>query len=297
MAAAPQPVIFIHGLWLHASSWQPWLDLFAGAGYAPIAPGWPGDPTSVTEARDHPELLAGHGIDEVTEHYARIMAGLDGPPILVGHSFGGTIVEKLLGQGLGAAGIAIDAAPIKGVLPVPISSLRSAFPVLKNPANRNRAVSLSAEQFRYAFGNAIDEAESDELHTKWAIPAPGKPLFQAAAANFSVHSEAKVDTDNADRGPLLLVMGGQDHTVPEAITKSTLRQYRHSSAITDLLEFADRGHSLVIDHGWPESRRPAWAGCPRTGCDGMETGLSRQTRCRHRSEQRDRPRHNTGADR
>jgi len=246
-----QPVIFVHGLWLHASSWQPWLDLFTEAGYAPIAPGWPDEPTSVAEAREHPELLAGHGIEEVTEHYAHIIDGLESPPILVGHSFGGTIVEKLLGQGLGSAGIAIDAAPIKGVLPVPISSLRSAFPVLKNPANKNRAVSLTAEQFQYAFGNAIDPAESDELHTKWAIPAPGKPLFQAAAANLSVHSEAKVDTDNPDRGPLLLIMGGQDHTVPEAITKSTLRQYRHSSAVTDVLEFPDRGHSLVIDRGWP----------------------------------------------
>jgi pimeloyl-ACP methyl ester carboxylesterase len=252
MATATRPVIFIHGLWLHSSSWQPWLDLFAGAGYAPTAPGWPGDPATVDEAREHPELLAGHGIDEVTDHYARIIAGLDSSPVLVGHSFGGTIVEKLLGQGLGAAGIAIDAAPIKGVLPLPISSLRSAFPALKNPANKNRAVSLSAEQFRYGFGNAIDAAESDELHAKWAIPAPGKPLFQAAAANFSPHSEAKVDTDNPDRGPLLLIMGGQDHTVPEAITKSTLKQYRHSSAVTDLLEFADRGHSLVVDRGWPE---------------------------------------------
>jgi pimeloyl-ACP methyl ester carboxylesterase len=252
MTAVNQPVIFIHGLWLHASSWQPWLDLFATAGYAPTAPGWPGDPTTVVDARQHPELLAGHGIDEVTGHYAQIIAGLDRPPILVGHSFGGTIVEKLLGEGLGAAGVAIDAAPIKGVLPVPISSLRSAFPALKNPANQKRAVSLTGEQFRYAFGNAIDGAESDELYAKWAIPAPGKPLFQAAAANLSIHSEAKVDTDNPDRGPLLLIMGGQDHTVPEAITKSTLKQYRDSSAITDLVEFPDRGHSLVIDSGWPE---------------------------------------------
>jgi pimeloyl-ACP methyl ester carboxylesterase len=147
-------------LWLHASSWQQWLDLFANAGYAPSAPGWPSDPDTVDEARQHPELLAGHGIDEVTDHYAKIVAGLDSPPILIGHSFGGTIVEKLLGQGLRAAGIAIDAAPIKGVLPVPISSLRSAFPVLKNPANKNKAVSLSAGQFRYRFGNAIEVAES-----------------------------------------------------------------------------------------------------------------------------------------
>jgi alpha-beta hydrolase superfamily lysophospholipase len=219
----------------------------------------------VLEAHEHPELLAGHGIDEVTEHYAQIIGELDMPPVLVGHSFGGTIVEKLIGQGLGAAGIAIDAAPIKGVLPVPISSLRSAFPVLRNPANKNRAISLTAEQFRYGFGNAIDSAESDDLHDKWTIPAPGKPLFQAATANFSIHSEAKVNTDNPDRGPLLLIMGGQDHTVPEAITKSTLKQYRHSNATTDLLEFADRGHSLVIDRGWPEIAQACLGWLSKTG--------------------------------
>jgi alpha-beta hydrolase superfamily lysophospholipase len=160
------------------------------------------------------------------------------------------IVEKLLGAGRGVAGIAIDAAQIKGVLPLPLSSLRAILPVFRNPANKHRAVSLTAEQFRYSFGNALEPEESDALYERWAIPAPGKPLFEAAVANFSPHSPAAVDTGNDTRGPLLLVMGGQDHTVPEAITKSTLKQYRGSAAVTDLAEFEDRGHSLTIDRGW-----------------------------------------------
>ena len=258
------PVVFIHGLWLHASSWESWLDLFAQAGYAPVAPGWPGDPATVAEARANPDAIADHGIDDVTGHYAALIAELPAPPILIGHSFGGMIAEKLLGEGAGAAAIAIDAAQIKGVLPLPLSSLRATLPVFKNPANAHRAVSLTAEQFRYSFGNAVTAEESDALYEKWTIPAPGKPLFEAAAANFSLHSPAKVKTDNSERGPLLLIMGGQDHTVPEAITKSTLKQYRGSSAVTDLVEFADRGHSLTIDSGW------------RTVADGCLAWLAKQ---------------------
>jgi pimeloyl-ACP methyl ester carboxylesterase len=201
-------------------------------------------------ARANPDSVAGHGIDDVTEHYAGIIAELPAPPVIIGHSFGGMIAEKLLGQGIGAAAIAIDAAQIKGVLPLPLSSLRSTLPVFKNPANARHAVSLTAEQFRYSFGNAVSAEESDALYQRWEIPSPGKPLFEAAAANFSLHSPAKVNTDNSDRGPLLLIMGGKDHTVPEAITKSTLKQYRGSNAVTDLVEFADRGHSLTIDSGW-----------------------------------------------
>ncbi|HEX3713175.1 MAG TPA: alpha/beta hydrolase [Trebonia sp.] len=250
MNATPVPVVFIHGLWLHASSWEPWIDLFSAAGYAPVAPGWPGDPDTVELARANPDSIAGHGIDDVTAHYAGIIAELPAPPVIIGHSFGGMIAEKLQGLGLGAAAIAIDAAQIKGVLPLPLSSLRSTLPVFKNPANAHRAVSLTAEQFRYSFGNAVPAEESDALYQRWAIPAPGKPLFEAAAANFSLHSPAKVNTENSDRGPLLLIMGGKDHTVPEIITKSTLKQYRGSSAVTDLVEFADRGHSLTIDSGW-----------------------------------------------
>jgi pimeloyl-ACP methyl ester carboxylesterase len=244
------PVVFIHGLWLHAASWGPWVDLFQEAGYAPVAPGWPGDGDTVELSRANPDAIANRGIDEVADHYAGIIRALDRPPILIGHSFGGTIAEKLLGENYGAAAIAIDAAQIKGVLPLPLSALRATLPVFKNPANIHHAVSLTADEFRYSFGNAVSADESDELYQKYTIPAPGRPLFEAAVANFAPHSPAKVETDNAARGPLLLVMGGQDHTVPEVITKATLKQYRHSSAVTELVEFPDRGHSLVIDSGW-----------------------------------------------
>jgi len=246
------PVLFVHGLWLHASAWQPWIDLFSEAGYEPQAPGWPGEPDSVEAARQAPEAVAGHGIDEITAHFAAVADGLTAKPILIGHSFGGTIVQKLLGQGYGAAGIAIDAAPFRGVLPLPISALRASFPVLHSPSNKDKSVALTSEQFRYAFGNALEADESDALFEQWTIPSPGLPLFQAATANFNRHTEASVDVDKSDRGPLLLLMGGQDHTVPEAITKATLKQYKHSTAVTELEEFPDRGHSLVIDHGWRE---------------------------------------------
>ncbi|GAA4975859.1 alpha/beta fold hydrolase [Yinghuangia aomiensis] len=249
---SPKPVLFIHGLWLHASSWEPWIGLFEREGYAPSAPGWPGDPATVAEARANPDSIADHGIDDVVEHFAGIIRGLDAPPILIGHSFGGMIAQKLLGQDLGAAAVAIDAAQIKGVLPVPLSALRATLPVFKNPANRHRAVSLTADQFRFAFGNAVSPEESDALFERWTIPAPGKPLFEAAAANFNPHSPAKVATGNANRGPLLLMSGGKDHTVPQSVTRATLKQYRHSEAVTDIVDFPDKGHSLTIDSGWRE---------------------------------------------
>ena len=246
------PVIFIHGLWLHASSWQPWVDLFNEAGYDAMAPGWPGDAETVEAARATPDAVANFGVDDVTVHYEKVITGLSAKPILVGHSFGGLIVERLVGEDLAAAGVAIDAAPIKGVLPLPISALRVAFPALRNPGNIDAAVSLTGEQFHYAFGNAITPEESAELFERWTIPSPARPLFQAATANFNPHSQTKVETHKQERGPLLITMGGKDHTVPEAISKSTYKKYRQSSAVTDLTEFEDRGHSLTIDHGWQE---------------------------------------------
>lgn len=246
----PTPVIFIHGLWLHATSWQPWIDLFAAEGYQPLAPGWPGDPVTVAESRENPESIADHGIDDVVDHYAAIIAGLPAAPVLVGHSFGGMIAQKLLGQDLAAAAVAIDAAQIKGDLPLPLSALRATLPVFKNPANKHKAVTLTAEQFRYAFGNAVSQEESDALYERWTIPAPGKPLFEAATGNFNPHAANKVDTRNSSRGPLLLISGGKDHTVPESVVRATLSQYRHSEAVTDIIDFPDRGHSLVIDGGW-----------------------------------------------
>ncbi len=248
----PTPVVFIHGLWLHATSWSPWLDLFRAAGYDPIAPGWPGEAATVAEARETPDRVADKGIDDVANHFAEIIKTLGAPPILIGHSFGGLITEKLLGQDKGIAGVAIDPAQIKGVLPLPLAQLRSALPVLGNPANLHRAVALTKKEFRFGFGNALPEAESDALFEKWTIPSPAKPLFQAAVANFALHSEAQVNTKNDKRGPLLLISGTADHTVPDVVTQSTMKQYRHSTAVTELKQFEGRGHSLTVDSGWKE---------------------------------------------
>jgi pimeloyl-ACP methyl ester carboxylesterase len=265
MTGTKTPVVFIHGLWLHSSSWQPWQELFAEAGYESSAPGWPGDADTVEGTRAAPDSVANHGIDEVTSHYASFIDGLSAKPIIIGHSFGGLIAEKLLGMDYGTAAIGIDAAQIKGVLQLPLSQLRGTLSIFANPANRHKAVSLTAREFRYSFGNALSEEESDALHERWAIPSPARPLFEAAAAAFSPHSPAEVNTASQDRGPLLLTMGGKDHTVPEAITKSTVKQYRRSDAVTDLVEFADRGHSLTIDSGWREVAGACLAWLTRQG--------------------------------
>ncbi len=229
MTTPRTPVVFIHGLWLHATSWSTWLDLFQDAGYAPIAPGWPGDSATVDETRHQPDRVANVGIDDVTEHFTKIIEGLEAEPIIIGHSFGGLITEKLLGQGRGIAGVAIDPAQIKGVLPLPLAQLRAALPALGNPANIHRYVSLTQQEFRFGFGNAISEEESNQLFDKWTIPSPARPLFQAAVANFVLHSQAKVNTENDTRGPLLLISGAEDHTVPDVTTRSTLKQYRDST--------------------------------------------------------------------
>lgn len=250
MTTDRHPVVFVHGLWLHADSWGPWVELFREAGYDPQAPGWPGDSPTPEETRADPGGVAGFGIDAVVDHYAALVRELDRPPILIGHSFGGLIVQRLLGENLGAAAVAIDPAPIKGVIYLPPSSLRVASIALRNPAHRKGAVALTRGQFRYGFGNALTEQESDELYERWAIPSPGRPLFEAAVANVSPSSPAKVDVRNATRGPLLLTLGGKDHTVAPAIVRTTARLYRKSPASTELRQYPDRGHSLTIDSGW-----------------------------------------------
>lgn len=250
MTTTRTPVLFIHGLWLHASSWQPWVDLFEREGYAPLAPGWPNEAATVAEARTNPQAVADLGIDDVVEHYAAIIRTLDAPPVIIGHSFGGLITQKLLGQGYGIAGVAIDPAQIKGVKPLPFAQLRSGLPALGNPANKHRAVSLTAGQFRYGFGNALPRRESDELFERYTIPSPARPLFEAAFANFAKHSPAEVDTRNNVRGPLLLVSGQEDHTVPDVVTRAAYRLYGDSTAVTELKQFPDRGHSLTVDSGW-----------------------------------------------
>ncbi len=252
MSGTRTPVLFIHGLWLHHTSWQPWVELFEARGYAALAPAWPHEPATVEEARLHPDRVANQSLKELVEHFRAIAASLPMRPILIGHSFGGLIVEKLLGEDVGAAGVAIDPASIKGVLPLPLSELRAGLPALGNPANIHRSVALTAKDFRYSFGNALSEAESDALHARWTIPSPARPLFEVAAANFNPHAESQVNTHNSRRGPLLLISGTADHTAPDVGTNAAFRLYRDSLAVTALERFEGRGHSLVIDHGWRE---------------------------------------------
>jgi pimeloyl-ACP methyl ester carboxylesterase len=246
------PVIFIHGLWIHSTAWHPWMELFAEHGYRVSAPGWPGDAPTVEETRANPDALNDVDIEMLVDHYARLIGTPEVKPIVIGHSFGGLIAQELLANDLAAAAVGIDPAQIKGVKALPFAQLRSAFPVLGNPANRHRTVSLTPAQFHYAFGNTLTEEESNALHAKWAIPGPGKPLFQGAAANFSRHSPAKVDTQKANRGPLLLTSGTDDHTVPLKVTEEVFAMYEKGSGYTDLHLFEGRGHSLTIDHGWSD---------------------------------------------
>lgn len=250
--SAPTPVVFIHGLWIHASSWSPWVELFTDAGYAPVAPGWPGESPSVELTRANSEPLAGRGIAEITQHYVDLIATLPAKPIVIGHSFGGLFAQKLLADGHAAAAIAIDPGQIKGVKAVPLAQIRSALPVLKKPSNKKKAVSLTKKQFRYSFGNALTKQESDALFEKWTIPGSGLLPFEASAANKDDASPAAVDTMTSDRGPLLFIAGGKDHTVPQKIVVAAHELYQGSSATTDLTVFADRGHTLVFDQGWRE---------------------------------------------
>ena len=245
------PVVFIHGLWIHSSAWAPWVDLFSEKGYAPTAPGWPGDAETVAATRAAADALDDVGIEEICHHYADYIETLEAKPIVIGHSFGGLIAQELLANDLAVAVVAIDPAPIKGVKALPFSQLRSGFPVLGNPANKKRTVSLSVKQFRYSFGNAITEEESDALFEAWTIPGPGRPLFEDATANFSRNSPARVDTHLAVRGPLLLTSGSEDHTVPKTVTLGVAKMYEASpGSITEYHEFPGRGHSLTIDAGW-----------------------------------------------
>ena len=251
-ATGQQPVVFVHGLWLLPSSWDRWAALFEENGYAALTPGWPDDPDIVDEAKAHPEVFAGKSIGQVADHFETIISGLDRKPAVVGHSFGGLLTQILAGRGLAAVSVAIDPAPFRGVLPLPISSLKSAFPVLGNPANRNRAVPLTYDQFRYGFANAVSEEEAKQLYETYSVPASGKPLFQAATANLNPWTEAKVDTDNPERGPLLIISGENDNTVPPAIANASYKQEQDNPGVTEIIEIKNRGHALTIDSGWRE---------------------------------------------
>jgi pimeloyl-ACP methyl ester carboxylesterase len=249
-ASGLTPVVFVHGLWLLPSSWDRWQEVFKAAGYATLAPGWPDDPETVADANAHPEVFANKSIKQVADHFDEVIRKLTKKPAIVGHSFGGLLTQILAGRGLSAASVAIDPAPFRGVLPLPISALRSAAPVLTNPLNHGRAVPLTYEQFRYAFANAVPEDEAKDLYATFAVPAPGEPLFQAAAANLNPWTEAKVDTKNPERGPLLILDGELDHTVPWAIANASYKRQKRNEGVTEIQKVAGRGHALTIDHGW-----------------------------------------------
>ncbi|MEV0945913.1 alpha/beta hydrolase [Rhodococcus sp. NPDC049939] len=245
------PVIFIHGLWLHSSSWDPWVELFRENGYEPQNPGWPGDSPSVAESRADSGPIGGRGIEEITEHFAALIAELATAPVVIGHSFGGLVAQKLLGRKLAAAAIAIGPAQMKGVIRLPLAQLLGVLPIVSKPSNYRGTHIHSKNSFHSMFGNAIPVEESDALYDRYVIPAPGRPLFEAAVANFLPHSPTAVDVA-ADRGPLLIVGGDRDNAVPESSTRSSFGRYRKASTINEYKVFDDRGHSLIIDHGWRE---------------------------------------------
>jgi pimeloyl-ACP methyl ester carboxylesterase len=244
------PVVFVHGLWLLPSSWDRWARLFERNGFVALSPGWPDDPDTVAEAETDPSVFARKGIGDIADHYEAVITGLDRKPAVIGHSFGGLLTQILAGRGLAKVSVAIDPAPFRGVLPLPISALRAGSPVLKNPANRHRAVPLTFDQFHYAFANAVDETEAKDLYKTFAVPGSGKPLFQAAAANLNPWTEAKVDSKNPDRGPQLIISGELDNTVPWAIANASFKRERRNPGVTEITEIKGRGHSLTIDHGW-----------------------------------------------
>ncbi|MET0557583.1 MAG: alpha/beta hydrolase [Solirubrobacterales bacterium] len=251
-ASGKTPVVFIHGLWLLPSSWQNWVDVFEDAGYAGLAPVWPDDPQTVEEARANPQVLAKKSIGMVAEHTAEVIAKLDRKPAVLGHSTGGLLAQIIAGRGLSAATVAIDPGPFRGVLPLPFSSLKSAAPVLANPLNRNRAVTLTLDQFKYGWANALSEEEAKELYDAYHVAAPGTALMQMANANLNPTTEAKVDTKNPDRGPLLIIDGEEDHTVPWAIASASYKKQRRNQGVTEIKSIPNRGHSLTIDSGWRE---------------------------------------------
>jgi pimeloyl-ACP methyl ester carboxylesterase len=246
------PVVFIHGLWLLPSSWDNWVELFEEAGYAGLTPSWPDDPETIEEARANPDVFAKKTLKQIADHTADVIGRLNKKPAVMGHSTGGLLTYMIADRGLSAASVAIDPGPFRGVLPLPISALKSAGPVLKNPLNRNRAVTLTLDQFKYGWANALDDDEAKRLYDSYHVAAPGVALMQMANANVNPFTEAKVDPKNPDRGPLLILDGEKDHTVPWAIANAAYNRQKHNAAVTEIEQIPNRGHSLTIDHGWRE---------------------------------------------
>ena len=251
------PVVFIHGLWLIPSSWDNWVGLFEENGYAGVTPDWPDDPETVEEARANPDVFAKKTLKQVADHTAEVIGGLNKKPAVMGHSTGGLLTYMIADRGLSAASVAIDPGPFRGVLPLPVSALKSAWPVLGNPLNRGRAVTLTLDQFKYGWANALSEAEAKELYETYHVAAPGAALMQMANANLNPFTEAKVDSRNPERGPLLILSGEKDHTVPWAIANAAYKRQKRNEAVTELTKMPNRGHALTIDSGWREVAQTA----------------------------------------
>ncbi len=252
-ATGKQPVVFVHGLWLLPSSWDRWATVFKRAGFVPLTPGWPDDPETVAEGKEHPERFAHKSIGQIADHFDEVIRGLDKKPAVIGHSFGGLLTQILAGRGLSAASVAFDSAPFRGILPLPISSLKSGKPVLDNPANRGRAIPLTYDQFRYSFANTVDEDEAKQIYNEFSVPGSGVPLFQAASANLNPWTEAKVDHKNPDRGPLLIAYGTEDHVSPKAINEAIFKKQEKNKGVTELVAIDGASHGLTIDHTWRKS--------------------------------------------
>jgi pimeloyl-ACP methyl ester carboxylesterase len=256
-ASGSTPVVLIHGLWLLPSSWANWVDFYTQAGYAPLTPDWPDDPATVAEARANPSVFAKKTLQQVADHTAEVIDALDERPVVMGHSTGGLLAQMLAGQGVAAATVAIDPGVFRGVLPLPLSVLKGVGPFLLDPRTRSNAITLTYKQFRYSWANALEEQEAKDLYDTFHVAASGIALVQMGNANVNPGTQAKVDTKAAGRGPLLIIDGEKDHTVPWAIAHAAYKRQKRNPGMTKILKVPNRGHSLTIDHGWREVAQTA----------------------------------------
>jgi pimeloyl-ACP methyl ester carboxylesterase len=245
-------IVLINGLWMTALSWENWVKRYTDKGFRVIAKSWPGMDIDINELRRNPASIATLGITEIVDHYEKIIRELDSAPIIIGHSFGGLMTQILIDRGLGAAGVAIAPAPVKGIIVLPFSTLKVSFPALSNPVNNHRALPLRPEQFHYAFTNHLSEEESLAVYNRYAVPGPDHVLFQAAFANFNPHAATAVDFQNNDRAPLLLVSGGKDHVSPASVVEANFKLYPKTKAVTEYKEFPERTHYTLGQKGWEE---------------------------------------------